>query len=956
MPTRPQNTGDGKLSVVATLRDAAGQTQLVTVVRTVTEQPIHIEAIPESGKLVPGMSNTVYFLTTYPDGRPVPARIAIEGFDHEVVTDALGAASIEFTPRPDSAKWLIRAIDNEGKIGRREVALEVGRLTEPFLVRTDKAVYDGGQTVHITALAAGANPLFLDVIKEGQTMLTTEIPIAGGHGKYELDLPLECFGVLQLCAYRLGEESLPPTQSRIIYVRQAGALKIDARLDQKEYRPGQRAELKLMITDAHGQPTPAAVSLAAVDEAVYSVLGQGPGLAPLLSAIEVRLLKPVYAIYAWSPDFNLKAPAADRSRLEQALFARSLQGLSNRDEFLAQVIRRYGENSQYLLRVLDRPDWEELVKNMPDLQKYIPLLRGEGSTYSLRNSSFREKTHRIESLRSNRLAEIQRIWMLLGTIFAFGALGWIAIRLKRVGEIITVVVIIFVLISLLLPAVQSAREASNRVSAQNDLRQIGMALEMHDSVANPEPKSDSAAHVSTTPAPRVREWFPETLLWRPELVTDDEGRASLQIDLADSITTWRLSASAISAAGSLGVAQEPIRVFQPFFVDLNLPVSLTRGDEVAVPVVVYNYLEKPLSVEIELADEPWFERLNPPKRKLDLAASEVRSVSYRLRARKVGRHELSVHASADGVADAIKRTVDVTPDGRRVEQTASGTLDRPADIAWSLPADAIEGSAHATVKIFPSTFSQLIEGLDGIFQMPYGCFEQTSSTTYPNVLALDYLRRTKKNAPSIEATAKQFIHLGYQRLLSFEIPGGGFDWFGNPPANRTLTAYGLMEFADMVRVHDVDPKLIERTRSWLLEQQSPDGSWAAEGRQFYHEDPTRVGGDLAQLSTTAYIAWAVFAADATCSQDAQRALNYLLRHEPVAIDDPYVLALVANALQAVDPNPRTPPPISIDWKKSVRIRPMGNWPGGNCTMAIARPSTALEPAATWRRLRWPHSP
>ena len=94
----------------------------------------------------------------------------------------------------------------------------------------------------------------------------------------------------------------------------------------------------------------------------------------------------------------------------------------------------------------------------------------------------------------------------------------------------------------------------------------------------------------------MREWFPESLLWRPELITDDNGRASLTIDLADSITTWRLTASAVwrRSARRPGKA---IRVFQPFFVDLNLPVSPTRGDEVAVPAVVYNYLDKPHTVD-----------------------------------------------------------------------------------------------------------------------------------------------------------------------------------------------------------------------------------------------------------------------------------------------------------------------------------------------------------------------
>src|SRR5205807_179328 len=116
---------------------------------------------------------------------------------------------------------------------------------------------------------------------------------------------------------------------------------------------------------------------------------------------------------------------------------------------------------------------------------------------------------------------------------------------------------------------------------------------------------------------------------------------------------------------------------------------------------------------------------------------------------------------------------------------------------------AIPGSARAVVKVYPSAFSQLVEGLDGIFKMPYGCFEQTSSTTYPNVLALDYLKRTRRSNRAVEERARRFIHLGYQRLLTFEVSGGGFSWYGQGPADVALTAYGLMEFQDMAQVHDI---------------------------------------------------------------------------------------------------------------------------------------------------------
>src|SRR5262249_32494482 len=130
---------------------------------------------------------------------------------------------------------------------------------------------------------------------------------------------------------------------------------------------------------------------------------------------------------------------------------------------------------------------------------------------------------------------------------------------------------------------------------------------------------------------------------------------------------------------------------------------------------------------------------------------------------------------------------------------------------------------------------------------------------------------------------------------------GGFGWFGHRPANRVLSAYGLMEFTDMARVHDVDPALIRRTRDWLLKQRNRDGSWDPEGH-LLHEDPTGGSGQLARLGTTAYIAWAVYGTSrsAATEPDAATTLNWLVGHEAAAISDPYVLALVANAVGAID--------------------------------------------------------
>ena len=160
------------------------------------------------------------------------------------------------------------------------------------------------------------------------------------------------------------------------------------------------------------------------------------------------------------------------------------------------------------------------------------------------------------------------------------------------------------------------------------------------------------------------------------------------------------------------------------------------------------------------------------------------------------------------------REIEVVPNGREQDIVFNGRLDSAVQHSIQFPAGRHSRRQQKLfVRLYPGPLSQVVEGMDGILRMPYGCFEQTSSSTYPNVLALDYMKRTNKLTPEVHAKAEGYIATGYQRLLTFEVPGGGFSWFGKAPANKILTAYGLMEFHDMSRVYDVDPRLIERTRA-----------------------------------------------------------------------------------------------------------------------------------------------
>jgi hypothetical protein len=184
----------------------------------------------------------------------------------------------------------------------------------------------------------------------------------------------------------------------------------------------------------------------------------------------------------------------------------------------------------------------------------------------------------------------------------------------------------------------------------------------------------------------------------------------------------------------------------------------------------------------------------------------------------------------------------------------------------------------------------VIEGMESILRMPGGCFEQTSSSTYPNVLGLDYMKRTKKSTPEVHAKAEGYIANGYQRLLTFEVPGGGFSWFGRAPANKILTAYGLMEFSDMSKVYDVDPRIIQRTQQWLAGQQQADGSWKPD-TNFINEGATnRYNTDM--LRITAYIAWSL--RNTGYQGPAVEKARQFIEQNMASTTDAYTLAVLAN--------------------------------------------------------------
>lgn len=454
------------------------------------------------------------------------------------------------------------------------------------------------------------------------------------------------------------------------------------------------------------------------------------------------------------------------------------------------------------------------------------------------------------------------------------------------------------------PVRQAAQAAPLAMTMNGAVMQRGFQMDFHGQFAKTDnlqlaersvKEISEEAHASGTgsAAPHVRSYFPEALYINPEILTDGNGNASISVPIADSITTWRLAMLASTQSGAIGSGTGSLKGFQDFFVDLDLPVTLTQGDCVSIPIAIYNYTGNAGNVSLKLQQEDWFSPDHDVLEKTEqVQGGHVGGSQFTIEAKRIGKFKLTLSAHLAGGEDRediVVREIEVIPNGREQNLVFNGRVDNSVRHKLTLPANAIPDATSILVRLYPGPLSQVIEGMDSILSMPGGCFEQTSSSTYPNVLALDYMKRTNKLTPEIHAKAEGYIANGYQRLLTSEVPGGGFSWFGRAPANKILTAYGLMEFSDMSKVSDVDPRLIERTAAWLASQQQPEGSWKPD-TYFINEGATnRYNSDL--LRITAYIAWSL--ANTDYKGDAVEKAKRYIDHSGSSTD-PYTLAIIAN--------------------------------------------------------------
>ena len=396
---------------------------------------------------------------------------------------------------------------------------------------------------------------------------------------------------------------------------------------------------------------------------------------------------------------------------------------------------------------------------------------------------------------------------------------------------------------------------------------------------------------------RVRQFFPETWIWQ-DVQTGSDGAAVVPVTAPDSITTWILRAVGLSKEHGLGIGESQLRVFQPFFLTVDLPFSAIRGEEFPVKVALFNYLDTQQEMFVEIEEAEWFDLLDETSKSVNIRANDIGGVEFMIRPTGLGKGPVKITARSTEAADAVIKELLVGPEGVAVETVDNQVVSdgHRQQFHSSLPFDAIAGSGRAYAAITGSLLTQSIEGLDQLLRMPFGCGEQNMILFAPNVYVARYLKETQQLKPEIMAKAEHLMTVGYQRELIYRRQDGSFSAFGDSDQEGSLwlTAFVAKTFAEARALMYVDPAVIDSATAWIESHQRSDGSFENVG--FLHHQEL-LGGLQGREALTAYVAAALLESGNVSS--GTRAIRYL-EGKLNQMDDPYTMAITSYALGLAD--------------------------------------------------------
>ncbi|MGE3726930.1 MAG: alpha-2-macroglobulin [Candidatus Sericytochromatia bacterium] len=359
---------------------------------------------------------------------------------------------------------------------------------------------------------------------------------------------------------------------------------------------------------------------------------------------------------------------------------------------------------------------------------------------------------------------------------------------------------------------------------------------------NENAREQDRQQAPTQATPRLRQNFPDTAFWNPELVTDQHGKAKVTLAFPDSLTTWKLIAKGVSAGAEAGEASTELQTTQKLQMHMLTPRFLTEGDEVVLSGRIRNAFAQALTVKAQLLlPTDLLQALQPTEVSVSVPAQGEKRVDWRVKVKQAGLAQIRMTALSKEESDAVEMPLPLQIYGAQKQVTLTGSFKTEHLLKTvMLPTERKPEATRLTLTLNASLAGTLLEALPYLAEFPYGCIEQTTSRFVPALLTARTLKKLglkledlsaqknldvaslnlRKRNPVYDPQAlEKMVAEGIIRITSMQNPDGGWGWWSGFSSDLQMSTY-VYDALSLAREADypLDAGLMNRAESYLLQQ------------------------------------------------------------------------------------------------------------------------------------------
>jgi hypothetical protein len=296
------------------------------------------------------------------------------------------------------------------------------------------------------------------------------------------------------------------------------------------------------------------------------------------------------------------------------------------------------------------------------------------------------------------------------------------------------------------------------------------------------------------PEDQIRKKFEDTACWAPTAVTDGNGRAVIEFQMPDNLTTWVGTVRVASRDTQVGSSANWVICTKDLLVRLETPRFMVQRDKIQIGGIVHNYTKKDQKVKVwleargvDMAGDGPFEAVLKP--------GEAKDYYWLVDAKSPGQAGFTLFCRGSDASDAMELPVPVLPFGVEELDSQCGSLSGDVDSAemqLKLPDGVAKEASRLQVLLAPSLAATMLENLDYLIHYPYGCVEQTMSAMLPAVAVKRAILKAGIRDVKMEKEIPAVVERSLKRLYGMQHYEGGWGWWNDDASNPHMTAYVLM--------------------------------------------------------------------------------------------------------------------------------------------------------------------